>query len=153
MPFDPLKCPWGKSPPPAPAAAGLVTEGHHIGKRNEAVRNDAKASSFITIRTAGVRGVPSADYRLAYSSGAKLGFYLAKLGLKAAALRASVTDATNPSRGKLRMSYVPLEGAVIVLSRPGVSSVLHLTHSSHDAQAVARRMGGGSESASAKWKK
>lgn len=152
MPINPLNCPWGKSSTPA-FEAKVVTEGHHIGKRNEAVRDSVRAESFVIVRTVGVRGVPSGDYRLAYSSGAKLGFYLAKLGLKAAALRASVMDATNPSRGKLRMSYVPLEGSVIVLSRPGVSSVLQFQRSNHDAQAVARRMGDGSDTAAAKWKK
>jgi hypothetical protein len=152
MPFDPLKCPWGKSPQ-RPLDDRRVNEGHHIGKRNEAVRDSVGSLSFVTVRVMGVRGVPSGDYRVAYSPGAKLGFYFAKLGLKAASLRASVMDARNPSRGKLRMSYVPLEGAVIVLGRPGVSSALRLQSSNHDAQSVARRMGGGAESVSVKWKR
>lgn len=152
MSFNPLDCPWGKPPPPK-LETKVVTESHHIGKRNEAVRDSAGASSFIIVKTVGIPGVLSTDYRLQYVPGTKLSAYLARLSLRAVALRASMRDATNPDRGKLRMSYVPSEGAVIVLSRSGISSALRFQSSNHNAEAVARRMGNGSRSVTAQWKK
>lgn len=151
MPLNPLECPWGKHPPKK--SEPKATEGHHIGKRNEAVRNSAAASSFVTIRAVGVPGAPSGDYRLEYSPGAKLGTYLARLGLKAVALRAAVVDEANPSHGRLRMSYIPQEGAIIVMRRAGVSSAIQYQRTNYDAAEVARRMDGGARVALSKWKK
>jgi hypothetical protein len=56
-----------------------------------------------------------------YDTRNSLSQYLAVLGLKRYAIYRAVYDLTNLSKGRVRMSYVPASGAVIVIGPPSFS--------------------------------
>jgi hypothetical protein len=115
----------------------------YLGLRNEVVRENAKLERFISVIVRGIRGVPDGEYKLAWSQGMALKHYLSQLKLVSTAIRSAVRDLANPEAGRLRMHYIPAEGARIALGNPAVSSALQFQRSSHNAESVARDMGDG----------
>jgi len=139
--LNPLSVPWGQKP----KVAVKEPVPSYLGLRNEAARDNAGAEKFITITVRGIRGTPEGEYRLEWTEGNTLKQYLSQLKLISAAMKSAVRDLTNPEAGRVRMYYIPEVGARIVLGNPTVSSALQFQRSSHDAEAVARRMGGGAK--------
>lgn len=122
----------------------LKTVEHFLGVQNEAVKDDASASSHITINIAGgIRGNDPQTYKLAYSEGQSLGQYLGRLKLKKAGIYNAVYDQTNLSNGRCRMTYVPRRGSIITIGLARAGSASHLQRTNHDAQRLAANMGGG----------
>lgn len=137
--MNPLSIPWGQKPKveekePVPS---------FIGVRNEAVRDSAAAEDHVSITVRGLQGTPDGEYKLEWVEGTPLKRYLAQLKLVGPAMRSAVRDLTNPEVGRVRMHYIPDKGAKIVLGHPSVSSALQFQRSSHNAENVALRMGGG----------
>jgi len=137
--LNPLSTPWGKKP----HVEEKPTVPSFIGVRNEAVRDSANAKNIITVHVRSIKGVPDGEYRLEWVEGTTLKQYLTQVKLVSAAMHAAVRDTTNPSVGRVRMHYIPEPGAHITLGSPSVSSALQFQRSNHDAQNLARRMGGG----------
>lgn len=70
--------------------------------------------SEVTIRIIGDSGqVPLRS--VPYKNQCSLGRYLTPLNLKRYAIYRAVYDLTNPSKGRVRMSYVPAQGSVIII--------------------------------------
>lgn len=137
--MNPLSIPWGRKPKvekqdPVPS---------FIGVRNEAVRDSAEAEHHISITVRGLQGTPDGEYKLEWVEGTPLKHYLSQLKLIGPAMRSAVRDLSNPEAGRVRMHYIPEKEAKIVLGNPSVSSALQFQRSSHDAERVASRMGGG----------
>lgn len=137
--LNPLSVPWGQKP----KVAQREPIPSYLGLRNEAVRDNASAERFITVSVRGLRGTPEGDYKLEWAEGATLKQYLSQLKLISTAMQCAVRDLTNLEAGRLRMHYIPQEGAKITLGNPSLSSALQFQRSSHDAESVARKMGGG----------
>lgn len=139
--MNPLHIPWGQKPKEVKSDPVPV----FLGVRNEAVRDNADAKRFITVVVRGVKGATDGEYKLEWTEGRPLKQYLSSLKLVSTAARSAVRDTTNLEAGRLRMHYIPKEGARITLGSPSVSSALQYQRSSHDAGEVASRMGGGSK--------
>jgi hypothetical protein len=135
----PLDLPWARGRPPEPEKAKVP---NFIGLKNQVVRDDAEAGGKkITIEVKGVKGHQPGEYEIAFEEGATLGHYLKRLKLRRAAAYSAVRDFTNLPAGRLRLSYVPKEGAKIVLGSASVSSAIQYQRSNIDAQRVAYNMG------------
>jgi hypothetical protein len=139
--LNPLSVPWGKKPEVEEREAVPS----FLGLRNEAVRDNAGAEKSITIAVHGLKGTPNGEYKLEWVEGTTLKQYLSQLKLVSTAMRSAVRDLTNLGIGRLRMHYIPQEGARIALGNPSLSSALQFQRSSHDAEAVALKMGGGAK--------
>jgi hypothetical protein len=126
--MNPLHIPWGQKPKEVKDERDPVPI--FLGVRNEAVRDSAHAEKCITVVVRGLKGATDGEYRFK---------------LVSVAARAAVRDTTNLEVGRLRLHYIPKEGAKITLGSPSVSSALQYQRSSHDAGEVASRMGGGSK--------
>lgn len=137
--MNPLDLPFGKKPKVEPGEKIP----HFIGVRNEAVRDDSEAELSITIIVRGLKGFPSGEYKLKWESGSSLGHYLSRLRMKSIAIRSAVRNERDLEAGRLRMNYVPEPGSRIIVSNARLSSVAHLQRSNHNAETVARKMGGG----------
>ena len=140
---NPLDLPFGKKPPKPEDLREKIP--HFIGVKNEAVRDDAGAQKIITISVSGIKGVPAAAYKLEWVEGQMLGTYLSRLKLKRAAIYAAVRNIDDLERGRLRMTYIPEEGARISVGNSRVSSALQYQRTNHNAESVARNMGGGAK--------
>jgi hypothetical protein len=127
-PLDVFSIPWGKSEKP---------------QEPKRTVNQAPDKGYITIVVQGVRGSPNGTHRLTWVSGLALKHYLRGLKLLITATRSAVRDKTNPEVGRLRISYIPKEGAVITLGNPSVSSVMELQRSSVDTRLSMKNLGGG----------
>jgi hypothetical protein len=141
--MNPLHIPWGQKPKEVKDERDPVPI--FLGVRNEAVRDSAHAEKCITVVVRGLKGATDGEYRLEWTEGTPLKQYLSRLKLVSVAARAAVRDTTNLEVGRLRLHYIPKEGAKITLGSPSVSSALQYQRSSHDAGEVASRMGGGSK--------
>lgn len=137
--MNPLDLPFGKKPRKEPEEK--IPQ--FIGVRNEAVRDDLEAERFVTITVLGVKGATSGEYRLKWEAGSNLGRYFSRLKMKNVALRASVRNQDRLEDGRLRMNYIPEPGSRISVGPAKVSSAVGLQRSNHNAESVARRMGGG----------
>jgi hypothetical protein len=139
--LNPLSVPWGQKP----KVEEKAKVPSFLGLRNEAVRDNANAEKFVTVGVRGIKGAADGEYRLEWVEGTTLKQYLTQLKLVSTAMRSAVRDLTNPEAGRLRMHYIPEAGAKITLGSPSLSSALQFQRSSHDAEAVALRMGGGAK--------
>jgi hypothetical protein len=129
---------WGKKvEPPRPR-----TDPSFIGVRNEAVRDDSGKEAHITIRTGDSE---DNEYKVEYVEGQALSRYLGRLRLKRRAAYSAVYDRTNLENGRCRMTYVPGPGAVITIGSASVGTATGFQRSRHDAEALARNMGGGAD--------
>lgn len=137
--LNPLSVPWGQKPKVEPKE----TAPSYLGLRNEAVRDNAQAAKSITIAVHGLKGTPNGEYRLEWIEGTTLKQYLSQLKLVGTAMRSAVRDQTHLEMGRLRMHYIPEEGAQITLGSSSLSSALQFQRSSHNAEDVALKMGGG----------
>lgn len=144
MSFNPLNIPWGKKDPEPPKPPEKKVPSY-LGLKNEAVKAAAGAEEVVTIKVGGLKGVPSGEYRLEWQEGARLKSYLSRLNLVHSALYSAVHDQTNLEVGRIKMTYVPSSGAIITIGSAGLSTVVHLQRSNHNAEHVALRMGGGAE--------
>ena len=127
---------WGGKPK-APDETAL----NSLGVVNDVLRDEAGASAHITVEVRGISGFPSGVYRLAYSPGASLGDYLKRVKLRYAGMTNAVYDYRNLERGRCRMTYVPLEGAKIVIGKRDMGPAFEFQRTSVDAQQLAANMG------------
>lgn len=119
---------------------------HHLGIRNEVVRDDEGYDRHITVRVVGgVGGAASGEYKVGYTEGMNLGRYLSRLKLKRIAAYSAVYDQTNLENGRCRMTYVPQPGAKITVGPSQIGSATAHQRSGVDAVRVATRMGGGAK--------
>ena len=139
--MNPLSVPWGHKP----KVEEKERVPSYLGLRNEAVRDNASAERSITITVRGIKGAAEGEYKLEWFEGVTLKQYLSQLKLVSTALRSAVRDQTNLEAGRLRMHYIPEAGAKIVLGSPALSSALQFQRSSHNAEDVALKMGGGAK--------
>lgn len=121
-----------------------------FGVRAETILVDRDAKHHITIEVRGVKGTHSGAYKVAYAPGQKLGDYLRRLRLKRAACYSAVYDLKAVTSGRLRMTYVPQEGAHIAIGSASLGVSGQYQRSSVDAQQVAARMGGGARTVEVK---
>lgn len=139
--MNPLDLPFGKKPE-RPLEKKVPS---YLGVKNEAVRDDQGANKKITISVGGLKGVSSGEYKLEWVEGRMLGEYLSRLKLKRAAIYAAVRNLDNLELGRLRMTYIPEVGDRIALGSASMSSAVSYQRSNHNAENVARRMGGGAK--------
>lgn len=137
--MNPLELPFGKKPKPEPKEKVPS----YLGVKNEAVRDDETAEQHITIIVNGLKGVPNREFKLRWEPGQQLGKYFSRIKLKQTAIYAAVRNPDNLSAGRLRMTYIPEPGMRITVGNARVSSAVHLQRSNHNAESVARKMGGG----------
>lgn len=137
--MNPLQLPFGKKPKKEPAKKVP----NYLGVKNEAVRDDEDAEQHITIIVSGLKGVPSGEFRLKWEPGQQLGQYFSRIKLKQTAIYAAVRNPDDLAAGRLRMTYIPKPGMRITVGNARLSSAVHLQRSNHNAESVARRMGGG----------
>lgn len=116
-----------------------------LGIRNEKVKSDSSASSFVTVVVRGIKGASSGEYRVAYQEGQSLGKYLSELKLKRVGVYNAVYDEAHPAAGRCRMTYVPKPGSRVVIGSAAVGQFTHFQRSNHDAQRIAFNMGGGAK--------
>jgi len=140
--MNPLRVPWGKKPPTKKEKSASPP---FIGIKNEAARENRDASSFVSISVRGVKGAPNGSYLLPWSEGACLKYYLSQINLITAAIHSAILDDAYPEEGRLRLRYVPKNNSRIKLGAPSVGAALQYQRSSHDAQRIAYRMGGGTK--------
>jgi len=137
--MNPLNLPFGRKPRKEPQEKVP----NFLGVKTEAVRDDAGAEKFIIISVGGLKGIPAGEFKLAWVEGQSLGVYLSRIKMKRAAIYAAVRNPDRLELGRLRMTYIPEEGDRITIGNAQVSSALTFQRSNHNAEAVARRMGGG----------
>jgi len=137
--MNPLDLPFGKKPK-EPQKEKVPS---YLGVRNEAVRDDLRAKKKVTIQVGGLKGVAGGQYQLEWVEGQMLGEYLSRLRLKRAAIYAAVRHADKPYLGRLRMTFIPDAGDRITIGNPSVSPASPYQRSNHNAERVARGMGGG----------
>lgn len=137
--MNPLDLPFGKKPKVEPEERVP----HFIGVRNEAVRDDSEAELTITIIVRGIKGFPGGEYKLKWESGSSLGHYLSRLRMKSIAIRSAMRNEADLEAGRLRTNYIPEPGSRIIVSNAKLSTAAHLQRSNHNAETVARKMGGG----------
>jgi len=141
--MNPLDLPWSSASPKKEPEK--ERKPNFIGIQNEVVRDDASAPKHITISVRGISGVPSQEFKVAYSEGQPLSKYLMRLKLKRVATYNAVYDQTNLEKGRCRMTYVPQVGAHILIGPPGVGSAYSLQRTNHDARRLSANMGGGAK--------
>jgi hypothetical protein len=105
------------------------------------VRNEAQSEGEVVLfEVRSVAGLPSGGYKVRYSQGASLRWYLRRLRLLCVATRVAIYDVGVPGKGRLRLRYIPTPVSRILLLPPGTSPNMHLQRSTVDAQKVASRM-------------
>lgn len=82
-------------------------------------------------------------FKIPYHEGWDLRMYLRDARSLAYAIRKAVYDTNQPERGRLRLNHIPAPGAKIYIGSANWSPVAHLQRTNHDAERLARNMGGG----------
>jgi hypothetical protein len=114
-----------------------------LGKRADSVKTTPDSAAYIQIEVRGVKGAPSGSYKLAYSSGAPLKYYLDILNLKNVAAKSAVYDYSNLEKGRCRMHYVPSPDSRIVLGPASYGPAFEWQRCNHDVRALMNNMGDG----------
>jgi hypothetical protein len=136
---NPLKASWTrKKPVPKEEDDAPDKDRPFLGVRNAATSTSSAEYVLFDIR--GVSGAPSGRHKVPYSPGASLRWYLRQLRLLTFASKAAFYDLEFPSRGRLRLRYLPTPDSKILLLPPGLSPSSHLQRSPVDAQEVASKM-------------
>jgi len=137
--MNPLHLPFGKKEQKEPGKKVP----HFLGVRNEAIRDDQDAEQHVTVIVRGVKGAVDGEYKLKWEPGKPLGDYFSRIKLKQSAVYAAVRDPDHLEKGRLRMHYIPEPGSRVTVGNPRVSSAISLQRSNHNAESIARKMGGG----------
>jgi hypothetical protein len=135
--MNPLDASWSKKRPAPDSAPGQTP---FRGVRTEATVAGADGPS-VRFEVRGVPGAPSGTFRVEWSPGAPLRWYLRKLRMLGVASRAAFYDVVVGDGRRLRLRYQPTDRSVIMLTPAGFGPKSHLQRSSVDAQAVAVNMG------------
>ena len=114
---------------------------NYLGVVNEILRDEAGAAAHISIEVRGIPGHPSGIYRLAHNPGTLLSDYLRKIKLRYAGMSNAVYDYSNLEHGRCRMTYVPKEGARIVIGHRDMGPAFHMQRTTVDVQRLAANMG------------
>lgn len=139
--MNPLDASWSKRAP-APNPDSAPSDSAFLGVRTEATRVGVDVAA-VRFEVRGVAGVPSGRFKVAWSPGAPLRWYLRKIRMLGVASRAAFYDMTVGNGRRLRLRYQPTDKSVILLTPAGYGPNSHLQRSSVDAQAVAANMGRG----------
>lgn len=137
--MNPLGSPWSSKKDKIPLSLG-EGEAPYLGLRNTKIK-EAEDQESLVIEVRGVGSVPSGPYKVAFSEGATLRYYLRQLRILHAASYSAVYDRGNPEKGRCRLTYVPTEKSEMLICPPGTGTASRLQRSSHDAEKVAAGMG------------
>jgi hypothetical protein len=138
--MNPLGSPWSSRNDRIDLHPEGSTEVQYLGLRNTKL-TEAKDRKALTIEVRGVGAVPSGPYKVAYSEGATLRYYLRQLRILHAASYSAVYDKANPEKGRCRLTYVPRENSEMLICPPRVGTATRFQRSNHDAEKVASKMG------------
>ena len=136
--MNPLHASWSRKKRAPEEPPKRESDPPFLGIRNEA--RQEKGPDVVVIEVRGVSGLPSGRYKLRYSPGASLRWYLRQLRMLNIATKVAIYDMELPSKGRLRLRYHPSPSSRIVLMPPGMSPSTHLQRSSVDAARVAAKM-------------
>ena len=142
--MNPSSTPWStrqKEVEPEPEDLSVPTAPPYLGLRATKAKESKSAKHFLSIEVRGVRFAPSGPYKIEYSEGATLRYYLRQLRLLHAAAYAAVYDKARLEKGRCRMTYRPSKDSQMLLCPSAVGSAVHLQRSHPDAEKVARNMG------------
>lgn len=135
--MNPLDASWTRKKRTHKKEEPIKGDAPFLGVRNEA---QASGGEVVVFEVRGVSGLPSGHYKLRYSPGASLRWYLRSVRMLNIATRVAIYDVGLPGKGRLRLRYQPAPASKILLLPPGLSPTMHLQRSSVDAQRVASKM-------------
>jgi len=135
--MNPLDASWARKKRPPKKEEPAKGDAPFLGVRNEA---QVACGEVVVFEVRGVSGLQSGHYKLRYSPGASLRWYLRCLRMLNVATRVAIYDVGLPGKGRLRLRYRPAPTSKILLLPPGLSPSTHLQRSSVDAQRVASKM-------------
>ena len=134
--MNPLHVSWSRKRTPKKETS-KKGDPPYLGVRNEAQEVEGEVVRF-EIRA--VSGLPSGLYKVRYSPGASLRWYLRRLRILNIAIRVAIYDLGQPGKGRLRLRYIPTPQSKILLMPPGMGPNTHLQRAGADAQEVASKM-------------
>lgn len=137
--MNPLKLPWSKRP--VKVEVEKAPNEPYLGLRNTKVRESRDLKQYLVVAVSGISSIPAGPYKVEYSEGATLRWYMRQLRMLHAASYAAVRDVTYPDRGRCRLTYIPKQDSRITISSARISSAMRMQRSVHDPKQLARNMG------------
>lgn len=137
--MNPLSNPWSKNDR-IDLQLEENAEAQYLGLRNTKMK-EAEDRKSLVIEVRGSKSVPSGPYKVEFSKGATLRYYLRQLRILHAASYSAVYDQAHPERGRCRLTYVPYEDSKIIICPPAVGTASRLQRSSHDVDKIVSKMG------------
>ena len=138
--MNPLYNPWAVKEP-LPKKTGPKVDPPYLGLRTELAKAAAQAPVKLVFEVRGLAAGLAGQYKIEYSEGAKLRYYLHQLRLTHAATYAAIYDQADLERGRRRLSYVPTINSRMLICSPKMGSAIQLQRTNVDAERVATNMG------------